>query len=78
MNVMDRKIAFFVDGGYFISRLRFFHRHYFKDTELTADHAIEILYKMVNKHRSKEQLNRLPVVRCVGNHSFSEACMVEK
>ncbi len=55
---MDRKIAFFVDGGYFISRLRFFHRHYFKNTDLTCEHAINILYKMVNRHKCKENLNR--------------------
>ena len=51
-----QKIAFFVDGGYFIHRVRFFHRKYFPHLELRPEHVVTIIYHLVKKH--KEALKR--------------------
>jgi len=48
---MNKKIAFFVDGGYFINRVRFYSRKYFSGYVLTPDHVIELLYRFVNLHK---------------------------
>lgn len=50
------KIAFFIDGGYFIRRVRFFHRKYFPHLELKPEHVVTIIYHLVKKH--KEALKR--------------------
>ncbi len=60
---MDKKIAFFVDGGYFVKRVRYFLRKYFNAASLEPQHVIEILYWLVSKHQSEERLNREELYR---------------
>ena len=60
---MDRKVAFFVDGGYFVSRIRYYHRKFFPSQSLEAAHIIEILYRIVNAHKCKDHLDREELYR---------------
>lgn len=47
---MDRKIAFFVDGGFFVSRLKYYKRKFFQDSDLTADNAVKCLRNIISNH----------------------------
>lgn len=60
---MNRKIAFFIDGGYFKRRINFFHRNYFDvdANPLTPQILQAVLYKLVNKH--KQDLDRSDTYR---------------
>ena len=55
------KIAFLVDGGYFISRIKFFHRKYYSHEPLTSNTCVQILYQFVRQHQ--EKLNREELYR---------------
>ncbi|MGF1873675.1 NYN domain-containing protein [Photobacterium indicum] len=59
---MNKKIAFFVDGGYFTRRIDFFLRKYFAGSSLTPEQVISILYYLVNRHKqhvSRDELYRI-------------------
>lgn len=60
---MNRKIAFFIDGGYFKRRIKFYHRRYFDEaiSPLTPHVLQSTLYKLVNKH--KQALEREDIYR---------------
>lgn len=55
--IANRKVAIFVDGGYFIRKVQFFWRKYFqnKDTNtlppLKAEHCADLLSQLVSKHQ---------------------------
>ncbi|MCD1409620.1 NYN domain-containing protein [Vibrio vulnificus] len=49
---MNSKITFFIDGGYFIRRVKFYHRKYFPSATLQPEHVTRILRKIVSKHRT--------------------------
>lgn len=51
---MDRKIAFFIDGGYFKRRIDFYHRRHFDviANPITPEALQLCLYKLVNKHQT--------------------------
>lgn len=61
---MNRKIAFFIDGGYFKKRIEFYHRRHF-DTErnpLTPVILKSVLYKLTTKHQhnlKRDELYRI-------------------
>lgn len=48
---MDKKVAFFVDGGFFIQRVKYHHRHYFASQSLTADVVLRVLIRLVSYHQ---------------------------
>jgi len=48
---MNRKIAFFIDGGFFIHRIKYFQRKHFPNHPLEPSHIIKVLYAMVQKHQ---------------------------
>lgn len=48
---MQRKIAFFVDGGYLVNRVRFYHRHYFAHVALEPQHIVSLLQRYIKLHR---------------------------
>lgn len=50
---MDKKVAFFVDGGFFINRLRFFNRKYFPSKELTPSIAVKLLRRLIKSHQER-------------------------
>ncbi len=48
---MNKKIAFFVDGGYFIRRINFYLRKYFPGQTLSPKQIISILYSLIKRHK---------------------------
>lgn len=60
---MNRKIAFFIDGGYFKRRIDFYHRNYFDTsvTPITPKALQSVLYKLVVRH--KTHLERSDIYR---------------
>ena len=48
-----------MDGGYFVRRIEFFHRKYFKSHTLTAEHMTAILLYLVNRHQKSLHRNEL-------------------
>lgn len=48
---MDRKVAFFVDGGYFIRRIKYFHRKYYPAQLLPSSIVLHILNQLVELHQ---------------------------
>lgn len=53
---MDRKVAFFVDGGFFIQRVKYHHRRYFASQPLTAEVVLRVLRRLISNHQ--RNLNR--------------------
>lgn len=47
---MDKKIAFLVDGGYFIRRIDFFNRRFFRNNTLTPEHIVYLIQHIVTRH----------------------------
>lgn len=47
------KVAFFVDGGYFVKRIKFHVRRYFEGAELTPEQCFELLLSMIEFHMNK-------------------------
>lgn len=47
---MDKKIALFIDGGYFIRRLRFFCRKYYPSHQLAPEETVRILRRLAYLH----------------------------
>lgn len=58
---MDRKIAFFVDGGFFVQRIKYYHRKYFDSVQLEPKHIVYVLQRFVRLH--KDNLNRDDIYR---------------
>tara|TARA_B110000211_G_scaffold222246_1_gene270728 strand:+ start:520 stop:1269 length:750 start_codon:yes stop_codon:yes gene_type:complete len=60
---MNRKIAFFIDGGYFKRRVTYFHRTFFDvdNFPLTPEALQSVLYRLVSKH--KQDLERTDTYR---------------
>lgn len=54
-----KKVAFLVDGGYFIRRVKFYHRRYFNSQELRAQHCADLLYRIVQSHQSELRRDEL-------------------
>ncbi|VUD41510.1 hypothetical protein TDB9533_00504 [Thalassocella blandensis] len=50
---MDRKVAFFIDGNFYIKRLGFFARKYFSSRKILPQQAIYILRDIIHYHESK-------------------------
>lgn len=50
-----KKTAILIDGGFFFSKVGFFIRKYFKSQEVTADHLIDLMWKMVKFHTEIER-----------------------
>ena len=50
---MNKKIAFFIDGGYFIKRMKFYYRKYFNGcgVDLTRRRVVKDLYTFIKRHR---------------------------
>lgn len=58
---MDNKIAFFVDGGFFVRRVEFFSRKYFKGQQILPEHMVSIMLHLVSRH--KAYLNKSDLYR---------------
>lgn len=59
---MDKKVAFLVDGGYFIRRVDFFNRKFFKDSKLTPHHIVSLMQHIVMRHQGdlkRDELYRI-------------------
>ncbi|MFC3679341.1 NYN domain-containing protein [Bacterioplanoides pacificum] len=54
-----KKIAFLVDGGYFIRRVKYFHRTYFNSHQLTVRNCNDLLYQLVQGHQTELNRNEL-------------------
>lgn len=50
-----KKTAILIDGGFFFAKVAFFKRRYFKNTEITAAHLVELIWKLVNFHTEKKR-----------------------
>lgn len=50
-----KKTAILIDGGFFFAKVGFFIRKYFKDKEITADHLIDLIWRMVKFHIEVER-----------------------
>ena len=59
---MDKKIAFLIDGGYFIRRIEFFNRKYFKGSKLSPEQIVSLMLHIVERHKSdlrRDELYRI-------------------
>ncbi len=59
---MDRKIAVFVDGGYFIQRINYFHRTFFREHQISSSEIVDVLKYIISKHQyhfHREDLYRI-------------------
>lgn len=59
---MNNKIAFFVDGGFFVRRVEFFSRKYFKEHQILPEHMVSIMLHLINRHKAhlrKDNLYRI-------------------
>lgn len=50
-----KRTAILIDGGFFFSRVSFFARKYFKNTTITADNLIDLMWSMVKFHTEIER-----------------------
>ncbi|WP_245872605.1 hypothetical protein [Avibacterium endocarditidis] len=50
-----KKTAILIDGGFFFAKVGFFIRKYFKTQEVTADHLIDLMWKIVKFHTEIER-----------------------
>jgi uncharacterized LabA/DUF88 family protein len=61
---MNKKVAFFVDGGYFMSRIKFYYRKFYSTSGvvLTPQHVVELLYFLIRSHQTnlhRDELYRI-------------------
>ncbi|MGY4677732.1 NYN domain-containing protein [Pasteurella sp. P03HT] len=49
-----KKTAVLIDGGFFFARVGYFYRKHFSTKELTSDHLIDLLWKLVKFHIEKK------------------------
>ncbi len=63
-----QKIAFFVDGGYFVRRIKYYHRKFFQAHALEPQNIVPIIYNLVRKHQ--ENLGRGELYRIYYYDSF--------
>ncbi|MGI9275873.1 MAG: NYN domain-containing protein [Endozoicomonas sp.] len=57
-----QKIAFFVDGGYFVRRIKYYHRKFFQGHALEPQNIVSIIYNLVRKHQenlARDELYRI-------------------
>lgn len=57
-----KRTAILIDGGFFFSKVAFFTRKYFRNTPVTADNLIDLMWRIVRFHTEVER----------GNHSSRE------
>lgn len=50
-----KRTAILIDGGFFFSRVSSFARRYFKNTTITADNLIDLMWSMVRFHTEIER-----------------------
>lgn len=61
---MNKKVAFFVDGGYFMSRIKYYYRKYYSTSgvDLTPKHVVDLLYSLIRNHQDnlhRDELYRI-------------------
>ena len=57
--VIMKKVAVLVDGGFFISRVLFTARKYYKNHNFTSDQLIKIYWNIVNFHCTYKQRDEM-------------------
>ena len=50
-----KKTAILIDGGFFFAKVGFFIRKYFKSQNITAEHLIDLVWKLVKFHTEIER-----------------------